>query len=141
MSSVSGAQFDEANFSHAGAERSAPPDAVEIELLKKAQNGDRGAYGKLVAIYQDRLYNAILRIVGDHDEARELAQETFTRGLDKLDGFRGEASPYTWLFRIATNLAISRLRKVQRHRTFSLDRPFGESSGGRGNGGNDDDQA
>jgi RNA polymerase sigma-70 factor (ECF subfamily) len=140
MSSVSGAQFDEAGYpAHAGTERSAAPDAVELELLKKAQNGDRGAYGKLVAIYQDRLYNAILRIVGDHDDARELAQETFTRGLDKLDGFRGEASPYTWLFRIATNLAISRLRKVQRHRTFSLDRPSSDSgSHGGGNGGSDD---
>jgi RNA polymerase sigma-70 factor (ECF subfamily) len=138
MSSVSGAHFDEAPFPHAGAERSAAPDLLELELLKKAQNGDRGAYGKLVAAYQDRLFNAILRIVGDHDEARELAQETFTRGLDKIDGFRGEASPYTWLFRIATNLAISRLRKVQRHRTFSLDRPIGDSSGRGGNGGNDD---
>ena len=146
MSSVSGAQFDEAGYpAHAGTERSgsAPVDVAEIELLKKAQLGDRGAYGKLVALYQDRLYNAILRIVGDHDEARELAQETFTRGLDKLDGFRGEASPYTWLFRIATNLAISRLRKVQRHRTFSLDRPSGGDSGygNGGNGGSNDDQA
>ncbi len=141
MSSVSGAQFGEADFSHAGAERSAAPDPLELELLKKAKDGDRGAYGKLVAIYQDRLYNAILRIVGDHDDARELAQETFTRGLDKLDGFRGEASPYTWLFRIATNLAISRLRKVQRHRTFSLDRPSGDSGGHGGNGGSNDDQA
>jgi RNA polymerase sigma-70 factor (ECF subfamily) len=147
MSSVSGAQFDEAGYpAHAGQERSgaAPADVVEIELLKKAQLGDRGAYGKLVALYQDRLYNAILRIVGDHDEARELAQETFTRGLDKLDGFRGEASPYTWLFRIATNLAISRLRKVQRHRTFSLDRPSSGGDSGYGNGGNggsSDDQA
>jgi RNA polymerase sigma-70 factor (ECF subfamily) len=95
--------------------------ARELELIRKAKGGDRGAYGRLVVTYQDRLYNAILRIVGDHEEARELAQETFTRGLDKLDGFRGDASPYTWLFRIATNLAISRLRKVQRHRTFSLD--------------------
>jgi RNA polymerase sigma-70 factor (ECF subfamily) len=143
MSSVSGAQFDEAGYPpHAGTERSsAAPDLVELELLSKAKNGDRGAYGKLVALYQDRLYNAILRIVGDHDDARELAQETFTRGLDKLDGFRGEASPYTWLFRIATNLAISRLRKVQRHRTFSLDRPSGDSGhghGGNGGSGNDD---
>jgi RNA polymerase sigma-70 factor (ECF subfamily) len=147
MSSVSGAHFDEAGLpSHAGAPAQAAPDPVEIDLLRKAKDGDRGAYGKLVAIYQDRLYNAILRIVGDHDDARELAQETFTRGLDKLDGFRGEASPYTWLFRIATNLAISRLRKVQRHRTFSLDRPGTDSrghSGGGGGGGNggSDDQA
>src|SRR5688500_20210173 len=112
MSSVSGAHFDEAGFGpHAGAERSAAPDPVELELIRKAQDGDRGAYGKLVAAYQDRLYNAILRIVGDHDDARELAQETFTRGLDKIDGFRGEASPSTWLFRLATTLPISRLRK------------------------------
>jgi RNA polymerase sigma-70 factor (ECF subfamily) len=143
MSSVSGAHFDEdAGFPPAGSAAAAGTDSLELELLRKAQNGDRGAYGRLVAAYQDRLYNAILRMVGDHDEARELAQETFTRGLDKIDGFRGEASPYTWLFRIATNLAISRLRKVQRHRTFSLDRPMGESSsGGRGGNGGNDDQA
>jgi RNA polymerase sigma-70 factor (ECF subfamily) len=136
MSSVSGAQFEADYPGHAGTERSAAPDRAELDLLRKAQNGDRGAYGKLVSLYQDRLFNAILRIVGDHEEARELAQETFTRGLDKIDGFRGEASPYTWLFRIATNLSISRLRKVQRHRTFSLDSPAGGS--GRGGGTNDD---
>src|SRR2546430_13791549 len=89
---------------------------------------------------KDRLFNAILRMVGDSDEARDLAQETFTRGLDKLDGFRGDASPYTWLFRIATNLSISRLRKVQRHRTFSLDSPSGGNSRA-GGGGNSEDQA
>src|SRR5207244_11768611 len=72
-------------------------------------------------------------MVGDSEEARDLAQETFTRGLDKLDGFRGDSSPYTWLFRIATNLAISRLRKTQRHRSFSLE--------GADHRGNSDDQA
>ena len=137
MSSVSGAQF-EADLpprgSDAGAERSAAPDAMaELDLIKKAQLGDRGAYGRLIALYQDRLFNAILRMVGDHDEARELAQETFTRGLDKIDSFRGDAAPYTWLFRIATNLSISRLRKVQRHRTFSLD--AGANSSGRAGSG------
>jgi RNA polymerase sigma-70 factor (ECF subfamily) len=133
MSSVSGAHYDETALPpRAGAERSAAPGlAAELELLKKAQLGDRSAYGKLVLAYQHRLFNAICRLVGDHDEARDLAQETFTRGLDKIDSFRGDASPYTWLFRIATNLSISRLRKTQRHRTFSLDRPAtGDSSEG-----------
>lgn len=97
----------------------------ELGLLRKAQQGDRTAYGQLVMVYQDRLYNAVLRVVGDAEEARELTQEAFTRGLLKLAGFRGEASPYTWLFRIAMNLAISRLRKVERRRTFTL---FGETS-------------
>lgn len=106
----------------------------DVALLHKAQRGDRGAYGQIVLLYQDRLYNAVLRLVGDREEARELTQEAFTRGLMKLDTFRGDASPYTWLFRIAVNLAISQLRKLQRVRTFSLDRP---SPNGQGR----DDQA
>ncbi len=92
-----------------------------------------------MVLYQDRLYNAVLRLVGDREEARELTQEAFTRALEKLESFRSEASPYTWLFRIAVNLAISQLRKVQKVRTFSLDRA---SRPANGNGRlRDDDQA
>lgn len=114
------------------------------ELFRLAQTGDRGAFGQIVQLYQDRVYNAILRTVGDADDARELTQETFTRALGKIDGFRGEAQPYTWLFRIALNLSISRLRTVRRHRTFSLD---GSSSSpasgdnGQARDGAGDDQA
>jgi RNA polymerase sigma-70 factor (ECF subfamily) len=99
------------------------------DLFRRAQTGDRGAFGQIVQLYQDRVYNAILRTVGNVDDARELTQETFTRALGKIDGFRGEAQPYTWLFRIALNLSISRLRTVHRHRTFSLD---GAASGENG---------
>jgi RNA polymerase sigma-70 factor (ECF subfamily) len=118
MSSLSDAQF-EAELP----EPAAASGSREAELFCKAQNGDRAAFGQIVLLFQDRLYNAILRIVGDRDEARELTQEAFTRALVKIDSFRGEAGPYTWLFRIAVNLAISELRKTQRHRTFSLDQP------------------
>ena len=131
MSSLSGA--------HVHAETPVAPETSglrELELLRKAKNGQREAYGQLVLLYQDRLYNAVLRLVGDREEARELTQEAFTRGLMKLDSFRGDASPYTWLFRIAVNLAISQLRKIKRHRTFSLD------AGSNGNGRHStDDQA
>ena len=149
MSSLSGAQHDPADLATDPADTSLgmppdrmPPEATPAELvdrgprpdvllLQKAKAGDRAAYGQLVVLYQDRLFNAVLRLVGDREEALELTQETFTRGLIKLDSFRGDASPYTWLFRIAVNLAISQLRKVQRNRVFSLDRPgsgFGASS-------------
>jgi RNA polymerase sigma-70 factor (ECF subfamily) len=101
--------------------------------MRQAQLGDRLAFGKIVTIYQDRIYNAILRLVGDVEEARELTQEAFTRALVKLDDFRGDSQPYTWLFRIAVNLSISQLRKVQRHRVFSID-----SNGHAGNGQDDD---
>jgi RNA polymerase sigma-70 factor (ECF subfamily) len=125
MSSISGTQFE--------AKEPTPGRSIaaqrELEMLRAAQLGDRGAYGQLAILYQDRLYNAVLRLVGDSDEARELTQEAFTRGLMNLASFRGDASPYTWLFRIAVNLAISQLRKVQRRRVFSLDRPAGNGNG------------
>src|SRR5689334_22242636 len=149
MSSLSGTHHDEAEAaaepSAANTDRAGPPSTAvpagprqprpDVEMIRQAQAGDRGAYGQLVVLYQDRLYNAIVRLVGDREEALELTQETFTRGLIKLDSFRGDASPYTWLFRIAVNLSISQLRKVQRNRVFSLDRPgsgFGSRSGGNG---------
>jgi RNA polymerase sigma-70 factor (ECF subfamily) len=109
--------------------------ARALTLLNRARNGDRGAYGQLVVLYQNRLFNAVVRLVGDREEAAELTQEAFTRGLAGLDGFRGEAGPYTWLFRIAVNLSISRLRKEHRHRVFSLNRPTAGSNGQAHRGG------
>lgn len=119
MSSLSG--------THHPNEATLPPVDVtgqqDFHLFERARTGDRGAFGQIVIRYQDRIYNSLLRLVGDPEEARELTQEAFTRALVKIDSFRGEAGPYTWLFRIAVNLAISQLRKVQRHRVFSLERP------------------
>src|SRR5438874_10471384 len=125
MSSLSGTQHGtphEAELQSEHEQDDARGLRPDVALLQKAQRGDRGAYGQIVLLYQDRLYNAVLRLVGDREEARELTQEAFTRGLEKIDSFRGDASPYTWLFRIAVNLAISQIRKVRRLRIFSLDR-------------------
>lgn len=129
MSSLSGAQFEADSPEEAAATR---VTGHADELLRKARDGDRAAYGQIVTLYQDRLFNAVLRVVGDFEEARELTQEAFLRGLSKIDSFRGDAGPYTWLFRIAINLAISQLRKVQRHRVFSLDAPGPNGQGDRG---------
>jgi len=120
MSSLSGAQF----------EGGVPPvksgaqhgTTVEADLLRRARAGDRAAFGQIALLYQDRLYNGIVRLVGDRETARDVVQETFARGLSKLDGFRGESGAYTWLFRIAMNLAITELRRTQRQHTFSIDR-------------------
>jgi RNA polymerase sigma-70 factor (ECF subfamily) len=128
MSSVSGAQHEAASPRADSTTRGIRPD---IALLRRAQAGDRAAYGQVVLMYQDRLFNAVLRLVGDRDEAAELTQEAFTRGLAKIDSFRGDSAVYTWLFRIAVNLAVSQLRKVQKQRVFSLNRPgVGASRGG-----------
>ena len=86
-----------------------------------ARAGTRSAYGTVVRIYQDRLFNAVLRLVGNADDAAEVTQEAFARGFEKLDDFRGDSGPYTWLFRIAMNAAVSRLRRASRRKTVSLD--------------------
>ena len=98
--------------------------------MRRACRGDRGAYGRLVVLYQDRLFNSMLRLIGNGEDAKDLTQEAFTRGLAQLDTFRGDASPYTWLFRIALNLGINALRRGARQRTFSLDGGAGLSEAG-----------
>ena len=100
------------------------PDADEAQAraaFEQARAGQRSAYGTVVRLYQHRLFNAVFRMVGNRDDAAEVTQEAFTRGLEKLNEFRGDSGPYTWLFRIAMNAAVSRIRRSSRRRTVSLD--------------------
>ncbi len=97
------------------------PAQKQTQWLLAAQKGDRAAFGELVRAVQQRLYNAVFRIVGDVDDALEVTQEAFVKALDKLSDFRGDSAAYTWLFRIAMNLAISKLRSEKVRRTYSID--------------------
>jgi RNA polymerase sigma-70 factor (ECF subfamily) len=81
-------------------------------LADRCRKGDLRAFEALVAKYQDRVYNLILRMCGRPADAEELAQETFLKALKKIGQFRGQSSFYTWLFRIATNLTISHQRHL-----------------------------
>jgi RNA polymerase sigma-70 factor (ECF subfamily) len=125
MSSVSGAHHEAEASLQATAHRDA-------DLLRQVQSGNRAAYGQIVLAYQHRLYNAVLRLVGEPSDAAELTQEAFMRGLMKADTFRGQSSAYTWLFRIAVNLSLSELRKPRRKRSFSLDQPVNNRADGDG---------
>ena len=95
-------------------------------LVNRARSGDDGAFEMLVKYYQDRIYNHVARMVHDPSEAEDVAQETFVRAYQALSHFRGEASFQTWLYRIASNLAIdaSRRRKLRQWQTVSLDEPI-----------------
>lgn len=85
-----------------------PPDE---ELIAASVSGRNQAFDQLVLRYQDRLFNALLKLLRDREEARDVVQETFVTAWQKLAGFRGEAGFYSWLFRIAYNTAMSRRRK------------------------------
>ncbi|MFN4243742.1 MAG: RNA polymerase sigma factor [Tepidisphaerales bacterium] len=91
--------------------------------FERALTGDRAAFGQVVLLTQDRLYTVLLRILGDRDDAREVAQDTYLKAMTSLHTFRGHASPYTWLYRIAVNLAVSRLRKLRRQRAWAASLP------------------
>jgi RNA polymerase sigma-70 factor (ECF subfamily) len=87
----------------------APDD--DQTLVDASLAGDPGAFGTLVSHCQDRLYSTLLRITGSHEDARDLLQDVFLRAYEKLHRFHGESSFYTWVYRIAVNLAISEKRR------------------------------
>ncbi|MBS3820361.1 MAG: sigma-70 family RNA polymerase sigma factor [Planctomycetes bacterium] len=91
----------------------------EVAVVRRCQDGDTAAYGELVIRYQDRIYNVMRRMAGP-DDAEELAQEAFLKAFEKIDQFRGGSRFYTWLFRIAMNLAISRRRRGAKVKFLSM---------------------
>ncbi len=87
------------------------------DCIRKALSGDRGAFADLALAWQDRIFNALRKMTGNEQDAADLTQETFLRALSGLASFRNESSAYTWLFRIAMNLAASRHRQLVRRKT------------------------
>ena len=87
------------------------------ELAARFRNGERRvSFTMIVERYQKRIYYSARKLVnGDHDEADEIAQETFVKVYEALDSFRGEAKLYTWIYRIMMNAVIykSRRKKVR----------------------------
>jgi RNA polymerase sigma-70 factor (ECF subfamily) len=84
---------------------------TDQELIERVVAGDGGAFGTIVERYEDRLYNAIYRLVGSADDARDLLQDTFIKAYENLGTFRGGSGLYTWLFRIAVNTSLTHRRK------------------------------
>jgi RNA polymerase sigma-70 factor (ECF subfamily) len=80
-------------------------------LIDACRRGHSEAFGVLVRRYQDRLYPTVLRLTGCAEDAQDLLQEAFLRAYQKLSRFHGESSFYTWVYRIAVNLALSDRRR------------------------------
>jgi RNA polymerase sigma-70 factor (ECF subfamily) len=91
----------------------------DAPLIAATLAGDSAAFGQLVGLYQDRLYNSLLRVVGSAEDATDIVQDAFVQAYVKLDTFRGSSAFYTWLYRIAFNLAMSHARRGKK--TTSLD--------------------
>ena len=83
----------------------------DAQLIDQTLRGQSAAFGQLVLKYQDRLYNTVFHMDGNAEDAREVVQEAFVQAFLKLDTFRRASAFYTWLYRIAFNVAVSRRRR------------------------------
>ncbi len=89
-------------------------------LIEATKNGDEAAFASIVGRYRNPITNYLYRFLNDYEEAVDLAQETFVRVYFAIDRYHTEYAFSTYIYRIATNLAISELRKRKRRTILSL---------------------
>jgi len=92
----------------------------EEELVRRARRGDLSAYDGLVRRYQERIYATIYHMTSNHEDANDLAQESFIKAFQALKTFKGGSSFYTWLYRIAVNKTINFLKQRKNRNHMSL---------------------
>lgn len=97
---------------------SAPAD--ETVLVQRAQRGNLEAYDELVRRYQERIYATIYHMTSNHEDANDLAQESFIKAFQALKTFKGGSSFYTWLYRIAVNKTINFIKQRKNRIHMSL---------------------
>jgi RNA polymerase sigma-70 factor (ECF subfamily) len=99
-------------------ESSAPVD--EEVLVRRVRRGSLEAYDELVRRYQERIYATIYHMTSNHEDASDLAQESFIKAFQALKTFKGGSSFYTWLYRIAVNKTINFLKQRKNRLHMSL---------------------
>ncbi|MDB6024464.1 MAG: rpoE [Verrucomicrobiales bacterium] len=82
----------------------------DLTLVKRAKQGDMPAYDELIRRYQQRVYATVYQMTSNHEDANDLTQEAFIKAYRALASFKGDASFYTWVYRIAVNRTINFLK-------------------------------
>jgi RNA polymerase sigma-70 factor, ECF subfamily len=91
----------------------APPDAIEQRLIERLVARDERAFNELVRAYERRVFALVLRMIGNHAEAEDLAQEVFVQVFKAIGSFRGDSKLSTWVYRIAVNLCKNRSKYLR----------------------------
>lgn len=121
--------IDELAFSAALRPEMVSDPTSDHALLEATRSGDEDAFAELVARYRNQITSYIYRMTNDYDGAVDLAQETFVRVYRAADRYQQSHAFSTYIYRIATNLAISELRKRKRRRLVSLTGFFQSNEG------------
>jgi RNA polymerase sigma-70 factor (ECF subfamily) len=90
-----------------------------VQRVRRAQAGGLAAYDQLVHQFQERIYGLCYHMTSHHEDAHDLAQDTFVKAWQALKSFKGDSSFYTWIYRIAVNTCLNHL-KLRRNRTPHL---------------------
>ncbi len=88
--------------------------------MRRSQQGDLAAYDELVRRYQERVYATIYHMTSNHEDANDLAQETFIKAFQAIKTFKGGSSFFTWVYRIAVNKTINFLKQRKNRTHMSL---------------------
>ena len=92
----------------------------EREIIQKVLSGDTEAFEALVLEHQNKVYSLALRMVGNEEDALDMAQEAFIRAFNSLSGFRGDSKFSVWLYRLTSNICIDFIRSRAKKRTVSM---------------------
>jgi RNA polymerase sigma-70 factor (ECF subfamily) len=94
---------------------------LEKLLVKKSQSGDIEAFESLISSYDKRAYNIAYRVMGNEEDAKDMAQEAMLRIFRSIKDFKGQSSFSTWLYRIVTNVCLDELRRRKNDKHISID--------------------
>ena len=103
-------------------------DDSESTLVQRAQRGDEQAFAALYRLHSKRVYSVCLRMTKDVAEAEDLAQEAFIQVFRNLNSFRGDSAFSTWLYRVAVNTVLMKLRRRKSPPLLSLDEALSSDS-------------
>ncbi len=107
----------------------AKAQCVDIETIRRCQEGDRQAFQAVYEVFKNRVYGTAFRFTNNHDEASDLTQDIFINIYKKIRMFEFKSSFSTWVYRLSVNMSIDRIRKLRRYGISSMDDPdFAETS-------------
>src|SRR5580658_4264846 len=109
-------QFDKPDFEA----EPALEEISDMDLVVRARGEDILAYDELVRRYQERIYATVYHMTSNHEDANDLAQDTFVKAYRALKSFKGDSSFYTWIYRIAVNKTINFLKQRKNRVQMSL---------------------
>lgn len=93
----------------------------EQALVRRLQQGSPAAFEELVEKYARRLYSVSLRILRNKQDAEDAVQEAFLKVFESIDSFREDATLYTWLYKIATNQSLMKVRERSKKQVVSIE--------------------